>query len=209
MINSLRKNVFLFIVLNLFIIQQGYAQDENNLWVIGIGVNAIDFYPSQKVVTDNDDGKSNINFGGPQILATRYLVNHLSVDGLLTFNQITKYGVYELIEKYTYVAMDINFRYSFIDTTKDFTLFALAGVGYTSFNPETIWIGGTPIKFGSGGTLNIGGGANYWFSDTLGLNFEALYKSSVSEKLSSHFYAGLSLVFRLKSKGNDRWRDCF
>ena len=117
--------------------------------------------------------------------------------------------MYELIEKYTYVGMDINFRYSFIDTTKDFTFFALAGAGYTSFNPETIWVGGTPIKFGSGGALNIGGGANYWFSDTLGLNFEALYKSSVSEKLSSHFYAGLSLVFRLKSKGNARWRDCF
>ncbi len=117
--------------------------------------------------------------------------------------------MYELKEKYTYVGMDINFRYSFIDTTKDFTFFALAGIGYTSFNPETIWVEGEPIKFGSGGILNIGGGANYWFSDTLGLNFEALYKFSVSEKLSSHFYSGLSLVFRLKSHGNFLWRDSF
>jgi len=203
-----------FLVLSLFFIQPSYSQSETNPWVLGIGLNAIDYYPSQAPNTGNDDGflnelfniEDHWNVGGPQILITRYLVKNLSVDGLLAFNKISKYGDVK-VEKSTYIVMDINARYSFIDTNKDFTIFVLAGLGYNSFNPETVWVGGVPIKFGSGGTFNIGGGANYWFSDTFGLNFESLYKFSLADKLPSHFYYGLSLVFRVKSENSFNWRN--
>lgn len=213
---NIRKYKILFLVgITFFIDVLIYGQNEDNLWVFGIGANAIDYYPSNAPNTGNEGGFLNQlsnandhwNIGGPQILVTRFLGRNLSVDGLLAFNKITKYGDVQL-EKSTYIGMDINARYSFIDTTKDFTIFVLAGIGYNSFNPETVWVEGIPIKFGSGGTLNIGGGANYWFSNTLGLNFEALYKSSLSDKLPSHFYYGLSLVFRLNSGNSSDWRNC-
>jgi len=213
---KVRNYITSFLVcIALFINALSYGQSENNVWVFGIGANAIDYFPSNAPNTGNEGGflneisnaNNHWNVGGPQILATRYLAKNLSVDGLLTFNQITKYGDVQL-KKSTYIGMDINVRYSFIDTTKDFTIFVLAGIGYNSFNPETVWVGATPIKFGSGATLNIGGGANYWFSDMLGLNFEALYKSGLSDKLPSHFYYGLSLVFRLNSGKSSDWRNC-
>jgi len=113
----------------------------------------------------------------------------------LAFNQITKYGDVT-VDKTTYIGMDINVRYSFIDTSKDFTVFALAGGGYT-------------FALSSGGTLNAGIGANYWFTNTLGLNFETFYKYNSSNfKLPPHFYYGLSLVFRVNSADPEDWRNC-
>lgn len=204
MINSLKIYLFLFIGLNIFTIQHGYTQDKNNLWIVGIGANAIDYFPSHAPNTGNDGGflneifniEDHWNIGGPQIIVTRYLVKNLSVDGLLSLNQITKYGDVP-VDKTTYFGMDINLRYSFIDTTKDFTIFALAGVGYT-------------FAFNSGGTVNFGGGSNYWFTETLGVNFEALYKYNSSKfQLAPHFYYGLSLVFKLNNNKSSGWRNCY
>ena len=197
------KSVFFYIVFSLFLIQENYAQDENNKWVFGIGLNAIDYFPSHAPNTGNENGflnefsnaRDHWNISGPQLLATRHLVKNLSVDGLLTFNQITKYGDVP-VDGTTYIGVDINFRYSFMDPTKDFTIFMLAGGGYT-------------FAFYSGGTANIGTGANYWFSDKVGLNVEALYKYNSDDfKLAPHFYYGLSLVFRLNSGNSATWRNC-
>jgi len=213
---NIDKYKTLFLVgITFFINVLIYSQSEHNKWIFGIGANAIDYFPTNEPITGNDGGFLNEffnandhwNIGGPQILVTRFLGNNLSVEGLIAFNKITKYGDNE-ISKTTNIGMDINGRYSFIDTTKDFTIFVLAGLGYTSFNPYTGSINGTLISFGSGGTLNIGGGANYWFSNTLGLNFETLYKSGLSDKLPSHFYYGLSLVFRFNSGKSSDWRNC-
>lgn len=203
MIKHLKKTLIVCLLFNVFFIQLNYAQDENNKWIVGIGLNAVDYYPSHAPNTGNDEGflsqlfnsKDHWNISGPQIMATRHLIKNLSVDGLLSFNQITKYGDVP-VDKTTYIGMDINFRYSLIDTSKDFTIFALAGGGYT-------------FAFYSGGTFNAGAGANYWFNDKLGLNFEALYKYNSSDfKLAPHFYYGLSLVYKLNSGKNTTWRNC-
>lgn len=199
----LRKTPILLLLFSLLCIQLNYSQNENNLWIVGVGANAIDYFPSHAPNTGNDDGflnelfnvRDHWNIGGPQIMATRYLVKNLSVDGLLSFNQITKYGDVP-VDKTTYFGVDINLRYSFIDTAKDFTVFVLAGGGYTT-------------AFYSGGTLNAGGGVNYWFTETVGVNFEALYKYNSSDfKLAPHFYYGLNLVFKLNTGNSSGWRNC-
>jgi len=210
MINIRNYKTLFLVGITLFINVLIYSQSENNKWIFGIGVNAIDYFPANAPNTGNEGGflnqisnaKDHWNVGGPQFLATIYLAKNLSIEGLLAFNQITKYGDVEL-EKSTYIGMDINARYSFIDTTKDFTIFVLAGLGYNSFNPTVP----NDYPMGSAATLNLGGGVNYWFSDTLGLNFEALYKHG-SNNLPSHFYYGLSLVFRLNSGKSSDWRNC-
>lgn len=205
--NTFFRNISLLLLANIFLVQFIYSQDNNNLWTFGVGVNVINFYPKDIPETDDENfiTESNSNFGGPQILISRHLAKNLSIEGLLSFNQIGNYGDIKL-EKSTYTGFDINLKYGLIDPNKNFTIFALAGAGYTSFNPETVWIEGTVIKFGSGGNLNLGGGLNYWISDIVGLNFEALYKISISDKLSSNFYNGISLVFRLKQGKSFNWR---
>ncbi len=86
-------------------------------------------------------------------------------------------------------------RYNFIDTSKEFTLFLLGGGGYTS-------------AMNSGGTINFGGGLNYWFNNVIGINVQGLYKHSSSKhKLAPHFYSAISLVFKLKSKKVFIWRN--
>jgi len=196
-------------------LQQNYSQDENNKWILGIGVNAIDFFPTNAEGTGNDGGffnqisnsRDHWNISGPQIMATRHMVKNLSVDGLLSFNNIEKYGDVS-IEGGNYIGIDINFRYSFMDTPKDFTIFVLAGGGYTSFNPGSVSIGGEFFDLGSGGTLNGGLGLNYWISNALGLHTQALYKHGSSGfKLSPHFYYSLSLVFNFNFYSNFTWRD--
>lgn len=197
------KPLLTYLLFSLFLIQLNYAQHESSKWAVGIGVNAIDYFPSHALGTGNEEGflnqffnsRDHWNISGPQIMVNRHLVENLSVDGLLVFNHITKYGDVP-VEGTTYIGMDINFRYSFIDTSKPFTIFLLAGGGYT-------------FAFYSGGTVNAGAGANYWFNDKIGLNFETLYKYNSSDfKLAPHFYHGLSLVYNLNSGKNNSWRNC-
>jgi hypothetical protein len=199
----LRKSLFFYLLFSLFLIQMNYAQDENNKWIVGIGANAIDYFPSHAPNTGNDDGflnqlfnsRDHWNISGPQIMATRHLVENLSVDGLLAFNHITKYGDVP-VDGTTYIGIDINFRYSLLDTSKDFTIFLLAGGGYT-------------FAFYSGGTVNTGIGVNYWFNNKIGLNFESMYKYNSSDfKLAPHFYYGLSLVYKPSLGKNNSWRNC-
>jgi hypothetical protein len=189
-------------IISLFISEFVYSQDVNNVWIVGIGINAVDYFPTNSLGNGNDDGflneifniEDHWNISGPQIMATRYLINNLSVDGLLAFNNIKKYGDTS-VEKTNYIGFDINFRYSFMDTSKAFTIFALVGGGYT-------------FAFYSGGTVNGGGGMNYWISDTIGLHTQAIYKYNSSNfKLNPHFYYSLSLVFKLQAASNFTWRD--
>jgi hypothetical protein len=197
-----------FIVLcafSLFVLNNTYAQEKSNPWVFGIGANAIDYFPGNAPNTGNDNGflneifnsREHWNISAPQIMVTRYLIDNLSADGLISFNSITKYGNYT-IDKESYFAFDVNLRYSFIDTSKDFTIFALVGGGYT-FALDT-----------SGGTFNLGGGMNYWFNDVVGLNLEAFYKHNSDDfQLAPHFYYALNVVFRLNFNRNPRylWRN--
>ena len=65
-------NIFL-VGIALFINGLTYGQSETNLWVFGIGVNAIDYYPSNAPNTGNDGGflnqlfntKNHWNIGSP------------------------------------------------------------------------------------------------------------------------------------------------
>lgn len=206
----IKKPLLICLLFILFIIHVNYAQDEDRKWVVGIGMNAIDYFPSHAINTGNDEGflnelfnsKDHWNISGPQLMITRYLVQNLSVDGLVSFNQITKYGDVA-VDNSTYFGVDLNFRYSFIDTSKDFTIFMLAGGGYTSAMSDG---GATTV---GGGTVNFGAGTNYWFNDKMGLNFEALYKYNSSDfTLAPHFYYALSLVYKLNTGKKSSWRNC-
>jgi len=201
MINIRKYKTTFLVGISLFINVLIYCQNKDNLWVIGVGVNAVDYFPSQAVNTGNNGGfldqlfnaNEHWNISAPYISVTRHLKGKLSIDGSVAFNKIKKYGIFK-VESTTYIGLDVNLRYGFLDPYKNFNIFALVGGGYT-------------FVFNSGGTLNGGFGLNYWFNDTLGLQTQFFYKyNSTKFNLAPHFFYSLSLVFNLNSSKNFNWR---
>ncbi|MDV7186476.1 hypothetical protein R3X25_04220 [Lutibacter sp. TH_r2] len=183
-------------VLLLFFSLISYAQDENNRFVIGLGLNAIDYFPIEDMPNGNDGGfmnelfnsKDHWNVGGPRINATYYWKHKISFDAAFSLNTISKFGDVD-VENRTYYAFDLHAQYSFLKPEKKFQPYLLIGAGYSSV-------------FYGGGTFNSGIGANYWISDSIGINAQGLYKyNSDDYKLYSHFYYSLGVVFKLNSNG--------
>ena len=88
-----------FAMLLLFSFSNANAQDENNPWAIGVGVNAVDFYPT------GETGQGEIfdqyfNFGDhynvlpslSSISVSRYLSDGFSLTVAGTINEISKIG---------------------------------------------------------------------------------------------------------------------
>ncbi|WP_457611599.1 hypothetical protein [Lutibacter sp.] len=195
----------------LFLINQTlYSQNEDDRWIFGIGFNAVDYFPTNVYGNGNPDGffneitnaEDHWNIGGPKISATRYLWKRLSAEGSVSFNSITKFGE-TIVPKVTYIGIDVNLQYNFMNPFNDFSIFALAGGGYT-------------FAFYSGGTVNFGAGSKYWFGDKFGVSAQGMYKyNSEDYRLSPHFYYSFSLIYRLNGNGRSKkflWRDganCF
>lgn len=205
MINSLRKFTFFFIISNLFMIVQGYAQDKNNLWAVGIGVTAVDYYPTNELdmgglFNEIFNVGDHWNIYGPKINASRYLGNNLILDGAFSFNRISKLGNshgHDLL----YYAFDLNLQYNFLGSESKITPYLYGGVGYNYVE-----------YFKGSGTLNMGLGVNYWFKNNWGANLQGGYKASnQSSDLLSHFYYALGVIYRfdsLNKKNKFSWRNC-
>jgi hypothetical protein len=211
---SFKKFIF-FLFFNILIGHNLYSQDEYNKWVVGIGINAVDYFPidniKHNVNTGNPDGffneitnaQDHWNIGGPKINVTRYLKKKFSFDAGLSLNKITKLGEIK-IDDITYIAIDGNVQYNIFNNQRVINPFVFAGGGYTFADR-------------SGGTFNSGIGANLWFSPKFGLNAQWAYKyNSPDFALLPHFYYSLSVVMKLgmTGRGGKRfmWRDgasCF
>jgi len=194
------KKITFLIFLLLLVTYKNYAQDKNNIWVIGIGANAVDFYPTNgsEHITGNKTGLGsqffNVNDhwnqnGIPKINITRYLWKRFSVDVSFSMNKIKKIGD-KKISAISYHTIDGGIQYSIIKDIHKFNPYISVGGGYT-------WID----KKGAG-TINGGLGTTYWFSDQFGLNGAAIYKYSPNKypNVLQHLYYSASAVFRFGSK---------
>ena len=200
-----------FLIISLLVVttvQYTYSQDQDNKWVIGIGVNAVDFYPTNELstVTGNNGGffngitnaKDHWNVFLPTINASRHIMDRFSVDASLSINKISKVGDFE-VDDLSYLGVDVVGQYAFRDSSKKLIPFALAGVGYTWVDSKG-W-----------GTINVGLGSNYWFNEKLGAKVNAVYKHSGEDKtikLLSHFQYSLGVVFKLNGSRVSRAADC-
>ncbi|UMB52981.1 transporter [Lutibacter sp. A64] len=185
-----------------------YSQDQFNKWVIGIGINAVDYFPVLNPThfpgldpsTGNQDGffneiwnaEDHWNVFAPRINVTRYWKNRISLDVSFSVNEITRYGDIE-IDAISYYAIDGNLQYSLVNPENYFTPFIYAGGGYTFADR-------------SGGTVNAGIGANYWFSDSFGLNAQGGYKyNSPDYQLKPHMFYSFSVVMKLNAQRRYKW----
>ncbi|WP_158974815.1 OmpA family protein [Cellulophaga sp. L1A9] len=164
------------------------AQDENNPWQVGFGVNAVDVYPTSDVssfgneyfnATDHWNILPSISY----VSVSRYVGDGFSVGARGSLNRIDKLGDVS-VDDLSHYALDGTIKYNILKNTV-VDPFVEIGGGYT-------WID----EIGAG-TANGGIGVNIWFTENIGLTLQTQYKHSFEDYLAPHMQhlAGLSIKF--------------
>ncbi|PKP14294.1 MAG: cell envelope biogenesis protein OmpA [Bacteroidetes bacterium HGW-Bacteroidetes-3] len=180
------------------------AQDKNNPWAIGIGVNAVDFYPtnSNRIIGNggswfneffNAGDHYNILPSVSKITVGKYLADGFSIEAAGTLNKITKIGDNDASDL-TYFGLDGALKYdlnSLVGETAWFDPYVSVGGGYT-------WLDNM-----GAGTFNGGLGFNVWFSDNIGLNLESKYKHTFESNIIQHFQHSVGFVFKFGGTDTD------
>ncbi|ADV48604.1 OmpA/MotB domain protein [Cellulophaga algicola DSM 14237] len=166
------------------------AQDENNPWQVGFGVNAIDVYPTSDFVGSsfgneyfNATDHWNILPSISYVSVSRFVGDGFSVGARGSLNRIDKLGDVS-VDDLSHYALDGTIKYNILKNTV-VDPFVEIGGGYT-------WID----EIGAG-TANGGIGVNIWFTENIGLTLQTQYKHSFEDYLAPHMQhlAGLSIKF--------------
>jgi len=198
------------------------AQDANNPWAIEVGVNAVDFYPTGI----DDEGRFPVIDGLPSELRStlfdeyfnvndhwnilpsvsrlgisRYIGSGFVFTAAGSINKIEKIGDHRVRDlstrakgEYSYYSADGEIKYSFKElfNTKWFDPNIGIGGGYT-------WI--DDIGFG---TANAMAGVKFWFSESIGVNFQSTYKHAFQKDYGAkHFQHSAGVVFQFGGKDTD------
>jgi len=173
------------------------AQDANNPWVVTLGVNVVDAYPTNasSIDTYGSQGKWFSEFFNTEdhwnmipaittVSLSGYLSDNFSFGSRFSLNSISKVGNVETNE-FIYKSLDATVRYSLTDSSSTWEPFTEFGGGYTWFGDE-----GSP-------SFNFGAGLNYWFNDNLGLTYQTAYKHTFAQEGIKHFQHifGVSIKF--------------
>ena len=165
------------------------AQDENNPWVVGFGVNVVDF-------SENPPGTESWNFlpSISRFSAEKYLKKGFSLQLAGTLNKITNFSSED----------DVDFLYYSIGANVKYDLNNLVGETSQWFDPY-VYLGGDYVSADSNaeGMFNAGVGFNTWFSDNLGLNFQLGKKKGFANNVNSHYQSSLSLVVKFGGTDTD------
>ena len=173
------------------------AQDEDNLWAISFGVNAVDI---------NNGGFS--DFGH---LAKDYIgVSDWNILPAISTISVSRYMNYGLSVKLmgSLNKIDQADTAGEVDGLSFFAINAAAVYDLNNLFGQTEWfdpyvqfgIGGTWIDDSSAFTLKPGIGFNTWFNENVGLSFDSTYNygttSFESVEASNYFQQSLGLIIR-------------
>lgn len=199
---NLRKLLLLFI--SFYLLQNAFAQDKSNSWIFGIGVNAVDYYPTNQsdmggAFNELFNIEDHWNFFGLKLNADKILGNNFTIDGSFSINEIHKLGDSDG-HNLMYYAFDGNLQYVFLGVDKKLQPYLYGGAGFNY------------VEYYKGGfTLNMGAGSNFWFGDNWGANLQAGFKySNQNSDLLSHFFYAFGVVYRFGTYFNTkkfRWRN--
>ncbi len=178
------------------------AQDKNNTWAFGVGINAVDFYPTNSGLDGqgawfdeyaNTTDHYNILPSLSRITVSKYLTDGYSIEAAGSLNRITKVGDNATSEK-TYYGLDGAVKY---DLNKV--------IGDTSFFNPYASVGGGYVWLDNSGTATFNGafGVNFWFSESVGLNIESKYKHSFGNSITQHFQHALGIVVKFGGTDSD------
>jgi outer membrane protein OmpA-like peptidoglycan-associated protein len=174
------------------------AQDKDNPWAIGIGINAVDFYPTNPGLAGhgawfdeyfNVDDHYNIIPAVTKITVSRYLTEGFSLEAAGSLNKISKMGDNSASDL-AYYGLDGALKYNFIESSW-FDPYITVGGGYT-------WLGSLGTA-----TANGGVGFNVWFNDNVGLNIESKYKHTFESNIVQHLQHSAGLVIKFGGTDTD------
>ncbi len=186
------------------------AQDADNPWAIGIGTNAVDFYPVGEDAPRGGMFDEYFNSGDhwnvlpavSRLSVSRYIGAGFVGELSGSINQIDKYGDRSVGD----------LAYYSVDLSADYSLRAMLNGGW--FDPVVgigggyVWIGdqdGQDIANADSATLNGKLGINFWFSDNIALSIESKYKHAFEPETAKHFQhaAGIKFIFGGKDTDGD------
>lgn len=181
------------------------AQDSNNPWSIGFGVNAIDTKASSSgsrfldkfnqpfQVKENWNVLPSVSY----LQVGRNVGDNFSVLVSGSVNKISKLvqpgGTVVNPGDLQFYAADAIIRYSFMDLigSKVIDPSLHAGGGY-------VWLGDEDT-----GTFDVGAGLTFWVSENIGLSLQSTYKNSFVDQVRSHVQHFGGLTFRFGGKDTD------
>ena len=197
---NLRITLFVFTLIIGF--NHLNAQDNNNPWAIGIGINAVDFYPSNSGIAGhgtwfsefvNVSDHYNIMATLSKITISKYIAEGFSFEVGGALNKISKDGD-NSAPNLSYFGLDGALKYDlngFIGETSWVNPYASVGGGYT-------WLDNSGT-----GTFNAGLGFNFWLNEKFGLNLESKYKHTFESNLTQHFQHSLGFIFKFAGTDTD------
>ncbi len=176
----------------LVIVSNVNAQDENNPWVAGVGVNIIDINDKSGFGKQFEDliGPGDFNFLFPAVTVDRYLSDGFSLQLAMAFGKIKKHPNADIVDS-DFFSIDVSAKYNVLKDAKLFDPFLQVGGGYTSINSE-----GEGMGFGALGT-------NLWFNEVLGARLQTGVKFGFSDKLDAMFNSSVAVVYRFGGKDSD------
>lgn len=175
------------------------AQDSDNPWAVGFGVNVVDFrIPSDfadyaKDYIGTGEWGDNLLPSVSRITVERYLNDGFSLQLAGSINKIKTFAASNDVDE-LYWAIDANVKYDLNNLFGDtawFDPYAYLGGGYVNYASE------------GEGMVGAGVGFNLWFNDNLGLNFQTGGKKEFADKVQDHFQHSLGLVFKFGGKDTD------
>ena len=178
------------------------AQDANNPWGFGFGINSVDFYPTNSGLLGHGNWfdefvntADHYNTISPisKFSVARYLADGFSFEVAGTFNKISKVGD-NSISRETYYGLDGALKYDLNNVVGEsswFNPYASVGGGY-------VWMG----NFGAS-AFNGGLGINLWFSERVGLNIETKYKHTFESNIVQHFQHSIGIVVKFGGTDTD------
>ena len=174
------------------------AQDENNPWALGLGINAVDFYPTGEDAPlggyfdefFNTSDHWNVLPGISRLSVARHIGAGFYFEAAGSVNQIDKFGD-EGWDDLTYYALDGTFNYSFRADEGWLDPILGVGGGYT-------WIDDQGV-----GTLDGTGGFNFWFSDNFAVTLQTIYKHTFESNSNSHWQHVAGIKFALGGRDTD------
>lgn len=201
----------LFVAALMALSLNAQAQDEDNPWSIGFGVNAVTTrFGASADFTDNFNkyfkvSEWNILPSVSYINVSRHIGNNFSVgitgsvnkidevylDNPTNTHDIMRVGVDDL----TYYGADAIVKYSILPKSW-FNPFVHIGGGYTWLDEQ------------GNGTVNGGLGINFWFTENVGLTVQSTYKHSFEDQAEAnvprHMQHFAGLTFKFGGKDTDK-----
>ncbi|GIZ16304.1 OmpA family protein [Capnocytophaga catalasegens] len=180
------------------------AQDQNNPWAIGFGVNAVDIRSPKDFGDVFKDwyGTKDFNIlpAVSKLSVARYIGSGFSAEIDGTLNKIERgfndedANLPKIDESFWAANLQVRYALRNIFTTES---------GW--FDPY-VKVGGGYSKYGDLDDIKIlaGGGINFWFNENIGLNVQTGYHHAFKETATDYFQHSAGIVVKFGGKDTDK-----